>query len=84
MRKRTQVENEKDKGKVNIEKYEEQSVYTVSRPSIYPSGIHAPTPRTAPLEENQGILPELKSHNLEGLYNLSFFLLIFTLVSMLL
>jgi hypothetical protein len=73
-----------DKAKEKQDKVEtdtDQSVYTVSRPSIYPSGAHAPTVRKAPLEENRDILPELKSHNLEGLYNLSFFLLIFTLVS---
>ncbi|GJQ11306.1 hypothetical protein GpartN1_g3097.t1 [Galdieria partita] len=69
-----------EKGKKSrLDNDEEHSVYTVSRPSIYPSGVHAPTVRKAPLEENQNILPELKSHNLEGLYNLSFFLLIFTL-----
>ncbi|EME29548.1 Diacylglycerol O-acyltransferase 1 [Galdieria sulphuraria] len=79
---RTQVEllYKKEKGKQDsLENDEEQPVYSVSRPSIYPSGVHAPTVRKAPLEENQNILPELKSHNLEGLYNLSFFLLIFTL-----
>lgn len=54
------------------------------RPSIY---SHQPQPRAAPLEEYYGaeprnlhILSELKSDRLEGLYNLSFFVLAFCLL----
>eukprot|EP00871_Galdieria_phlegrea_P000396 jgi/Galph1/1357/GphlegSOOS_G5931.1 len=69
----------KNLSSVKRETDSDESLYTASRPSIYPSGPHAPTVRRAPLEENKELLPELKSHNLEGLYNLSFFLLFFTL-----
>lgn len=63
---------------------------SVSRPSIFPAGRHAPAPRAAPLEEYYGhgvdklrhleLLSELKSTRLEGLYNLAFLVLTFALV----
>jgi hypothetical protein len=62
---------------------------SVSRPSMYPAGRHAPAPRAAPFEEYYGagpgalrdieLLNELKGARLEGLYNLSFLLLNFSL-----
>ncbi len=58
----------------------------VARPSMY---THEPVPRLAPLEAYYGaspsafrsieVLEELKSHRLEGLYNLSFIFLCFSL-----
>lgn len=63
---------------------------SVSRPSIYPAGAHAPAARAAPFEELYGagpdglrrleLLAELKTSRLEGLYNLSFLLLVFSLI----
>lgn len=59
---------------------------SVVRPSIY---SHQPQPRPAPLEQYYGVEPrnlhilsELKSDRLEGLYNLSFFVLAFCLIYM--
>lgn len=61
----------------------------VSRPSIFPGGKHAPAPRNAPLEEYYGhspgeigrieLLSELKTSRLEGVYNLAFLILAFSL-----
>lgn len=63
---------------------------SVSRPSLYPGGGHVPRASPAPFEEYYGsgpralrdieILSELKDARLEGLYNLSFLLLIFSLL----
>lgn len=57
---------------------------SVARPSLY---RHEPRPRAAPLEEYYGheprnleILAELKSDRLEGVYNLSFILLAFSIL----
>lgn len=60
---------------------------SVSRPSLY---VHEPRARRAPLEEFYGhgppqnleLLEELKSDRLEGVYNLSFFILAFSLLYM--
>lgn len=62
----------------------DSELQSIIRPSIY---SHEPRPRAAPLEEYYGVEPrnihilsELKSDRLEGLYNLSFFVLAFCLL----